>query len=144
MARRLTGLKGRVKAYPDRVKALNLALTGLNYQQIGDACGHSRNWAREAVEWALEATVEEAAKQVRQMQLARLDALIVKQWAYLENNDLPPHIHLQVMDRILRTEERRAKLLGLDAPVKQEVEQVTEVRVEFVDAGPAAADAAAE
>ena len=55
-------------------------------------------------------TAQEAADEVRALELARLDALLAALW--------PQQGEPAVVDRVLRIMERRAKLLGLDAPTR--------------------------
>jgi uncharacterized protein YegP (UPF0339 family) len=129
----------KLKATEQRTQAMQLRLAGATYEAIAQAVGYSsRQAAYRAIERARLETLREPADALREMELMRLERLQQGVWPAAIKGD-----HGAV-DRVLRIMERRAKLLGLDAPVKQEVEQVTEVRVEFVDAGPAAADAAAE
>jgi hypothetical protein len=66
----------------------------------------------------------EIAEHARAMELARLDVMLHAVWEKIEGGDV------RAIDTALRVSERRAKLLGLDAPVQQdmtvrEVAQVT-------------------
>jgi transposase InsO family protein len=56
----------------------------------------------------LEATAAQSAKQLRRMQEERLDAMQLKLW--------PQRGNPRVADTLLRIEQRRAALRGLDAP----------------------------
>lgn len=97
---------------------MRLRVLGATYAQIGERLGISKQAAHEYVttELALlRAQTAEAAEQVRDLELARLDAVLVPQLkAAIEGSQ-------GAVDRVLRIQERRAKLLGLDAPTKSEV-----------------------
>lgn len=68
---------------------------------------------------ALKKTLQEPADEVRMLEVERLDALLSGLWA---RKNTP-----EVTDRILRIMERRAKLLGLDSPVRSDVTSGGEV-----------------
>ena len=53
------------------------------------------------------------------MELERLDVLLVKVMAIVDTGTI--NECLNAIDRALKIAERRAKLLGLDAPAKQDV-----------------------
>lgn len=64
--------------------------------------------------------VQPAEEALRNMELDRLDRyLLATEKLAFEAQD--PKDHLAAMDRALRIQERRAKLLGLDAPVKADI-----------------------
>lgn len=115
-------------------RATQLRAEGLTFQQIADRLGYGhRDLARRAVERALLATVRESADELRTLELDRLDRLWAEAWAVLKA-DHPTVSHGQVVrddagavvvdwrptlaaiDRLLRVMDRRARLLGLDAP----------------------------
>jgi hypothetical protein len=60
----------------------------------------------------LQAQQEEAAEQVRAMELDRLDQIMFQHFTQALKGDTA------ATDRVLKIMERRAKLLGLDAPSK--------------------------
>ncbi|MCK9929447.1 hypothetical protein MXD62_20065 [Frankia sp. Mgl5] len=108
--------------------------------------------AHDAVQRALDATIpNEPAAEVRQLELDRLDRMHVAVMAVLEKqhvtvsngkviyldgepleDDAPV---LQAVDRLLKIQDRRAKLLGLDA--EQKVSVAGGVRYEIVGIDPA-------
>jgi hypothetical protein len=117
-------------------EAAELRSRGCTYQQIADQFGYSnRTNARRAVERALAATVREPADEVRTLHLAQLDELtrealavlhrphvMVSHGRIVQGTDGQPLLDdgpvLQAIDRLIRIQERRAKLLGLDAPIE--------------------------
>ncbi len=99
------------------LKAIELRLAGYTFQQMAEQMGfkdHSqayRCWAR-----AMASQVAENVDELRQLEDARLDAL----WAPMFTKAKAGN-HLAV-DRCLMIMARRARLWGLDAPVKRFVE----------------------
>lgn len=95
------------------MQALKLALAGVDYQTIADKVGYkSKQAAWKAVKSALDKTTKAAAEDVKEMQLLRLDQMLKAIWANVLNGNFG------AIDRALKIEERRARLLGMDAPYK--------------------------
>lgn len=117
--------QGRVNALDRQLKALELRKAGASYRAIAAQLGYSLTGAYKAVDKALTATLSEAAEPLRTLELERLDAMQVALWPQARQGNQG------AVDRILRIMERRAKLLGLDAPTQ--VDQVQHIRVEFDD-----------
>lgn len=125
-------------------RACELRARGCSLQRIADELGYSdRSAARKAVERALDGTVAEDADVLRRLELARLDRLHCEALAVLETehvivsqgrivrddqgkaipDDAPV---LAAIDRLLKVSDRRAKLLGLDAPARIRATVITE------------------
>jgi hypothetical protein len=90
---------------------------GHSYREIGRMMGISHSAAHDYVATALrnemayrKATVEE----VREMELDRLDAMLLVAMTMMEDENRPSKIRLAAIDRALSIGERRSKLLGLD------------------------------
>lgn len=124
-------------------EAARLRAEGKTYDFISDTLkfGGKGN-ARRAVQRALVAVVQEAGDELRALEVERMNRLLDTAWQIMER---PHYAHsagrlilmeddqgkahpvvddapsLMAMDRILKIMERRAKLLGLDAPVRHEV-----------------------
>jgi hypothetical protein len=99
------------------VAALALRRAGLGFREIGEQLGVPTSTAYDAVMGALRDAIEhrrEAAEEVRQLEIERLDALLAAIWPKAGDGRLPQ------LDRVIRIMERRARLLGLDAPTRQE------------------------
>jgi hypothetical protein len=127
-------------------QACKMRASGATYAEIAaalDLCDVTAAWR--AVGRALAATVAEPAAEVRQLELARLDEATAAAFAVLRKDHLA-HSHgkvitldgkpvlddgpkLAAIDRIVKISERRAKLLGLDAPT-----QVQVITVDLIDA----------
>ncbi len=102
----------KLKAAERRVESLRLRQRGLTYSQIANELGVSRKTAYRDVKKELEKiqkTCSEEAELVREIELRRLDEL----WSVANTAAL--NGDLKAIDRCLRIQERRAKLLGLDA-----------------------------
>ncbi len=108
----------RLTARERERKAMELRLAGATYAQIAQALGISQAGAHKAVMRALKRLNEklnEQAEQVRRLELERLDRMLLALWPQAQKGN-----HGAV-DRILRIMERRARLLGLDAPKSVDV-----------------------
>jgi hypothetical protein len=95
---------------------------GYSYREIGRMMGISPSAAHEHVETALrnemayrKATVEE----VREIELDRLDAMLLVATTMIEDESRPDKIRLAAIDRAISIGERRSKLLGLDNAPRQ-------------------------
>lgn len=142
-----------------RVKALQLRTEGKTYRAIGAELGVSEAQAYEDVKRSLKELNEqqaELADEIRRLELERLDAL------YSAAQDVLVAFHpiisngkrfddlvddgpkLAAIDRMLKVMDRRAKLLGLDAPtqVKNEQSGTSRIVVEYADSNPEAPEAA--
>lgn len=148
------GGNGRFVRTPDTAErdadACKLRNLGHSYDEIAAQLGFAnRSAAYKAVERAMRLTVQEPAAAQRTLQLARLDLLFREAWAVLKaehvainngrvimnpaNPEEPLRDHgpvLAAIDRLLKIEERRAKLLGLDAPVRAELITVDAIEAE--------------
>jgi hypothetical protein len=96
-------------------ECLSLRKAGATYDQIAERVGITREGARGAVARALAALSDvctEEAKEVRQLELDRLDVMLLGIWDQARRGDV------QAIDRVLRIQERRAKFLSLDMPDK--------------------------
>ena len=103
--------KCRVRA----AKALELRMEGLTFEVIAKTVGYnSKQAAHDAVKRALDAITREPAQDLIKLDLERLDVLWQIQYLNAQGGDV------QAMAACMKIMERRAKLLGLDAPAKQE------------------------
>lgn len=105
-----------VNAHDRTLQALELRKAGFTYSVIAEKLGYnSKSAAWDAVNRALKHLKREPAEGVLALELERLDALYKSMYPQaLKGN-------LGAVDRCLKISERRAKLLGLDAPVKNDV-----------------------
>jgi len=98
-------------------EALELRLAGGTYEQIAQAIGYeTRSAAYRAVVRALRSLSKvQDVEHLRELESERLDRLFLGVWAKAVKGD--DH----KIDRVIKIMVRRAKLLGLDAPVRQEL-----------------------
>ena len=102
--------------------ALGLRQSGKTFAEIAAQLGYSDpSGARNAVLAALRDNVTEPNAEMRTLELARLDALHEALWVKALGGDLG------AIDRILKLMERRAKILGLDAPPQRADEDIDEL-----------------
>ena len=110
-----------------RAKALDLRKAGLSYRAIA-AHGREHGWAPRAygeaqayrdVRHELDRLAEQCAdtaESVRELELARLDRLLLALDGRVRSGDP------QAVNTAIRISESRRRLLGVDAPEKQEIE----------------------
>lgn len=116
-----TSSQRRITAREREAQALELRKGGATLEQIGQALGINRSTAKRALDRALQRLADdhrEDAEQVKAVENTRLDALFMAHWPKALAG------HGEATDRILRIMERRAKLNGLDGPIK--VQDVTD------------------
>jgi transposase-like protein len=104
-------------AAKNQCAAYEMKIRGMTYRQIAKEIGVSPKTAHKYVNDALEeyiAATAESVEILRTIELQKLDEL--------ESVLLPLALKgdLQAADRVLKIQERRAKLLGLEAPQKVE------------------------
>ena len=115
----------REAAAERRVRALELRQKGNSYRAIARQLGVSEAQAHKDVHASLRALAEQemsTAEELRALELERLDALL------LIVSDEVEQGNLAAVDRALRIGERRAKLLGLDAPQRMDTTITLDVR----------------
>lgn len=139
------GGRGRFEATPASIErdaeAARLRTRGLTYPEIAINLGYAdASGAFLAVKRAIAATITEPSEQVRAYELERLDFMWAAALAVLEAQHFTVNAKglvylgdqpladdapvLAAIDRMLKIQDRRAKLLGLDAPAKHEVRTV--------------------
>ncbi len=127
--------KYNISKLQQETKALELRLQGLTLEEIAKKTGFwkDRRGAYRAVTTALKRATEdnnELADELRTLELERLDKYLTTLKAKIRKGDT------RAIDTALRIMDRRAKLLGLDAPAKSEVDvNVSELPREQLIAG---------
>ena len=95
------------------LKVLELRRAGLTWQRIAEQTGYAdHSGAYLAYKRAMKRTLQQPADEIRNAEIDRLDRLQLAAWPRAMNGDNTSIV------TILRIMERRAKLLGLDMPVK--------------------------
>lgn len=122
MAESMTSEKRLVELDKQR-RALELRKAGLGFEAIARRLGYrGPSGAYYAVKTAMLRTLREPADELRQLEVARLDDLLAGLWLEARQGNVAK------VDRVLRIMERRAILLGLDAP--KAFKDVTDKRAE--------------
>lgn len=106
-------------------QAVTLRLSGLTYEQIGQRMDISTNSAHRMVTRTLQETQDVSVDNLRSVENARLDRAQAAIWKDVLEGDI------QAIQAFLKISDRRAKMNGLDAPqkvdmnlnIKQEMEQ---------------------
>ena len=126
----MRSLTRQVRAHERHLQALELRKAGVTYEVIAGQLGYANaSGARKAVVSALKATLREPAAELRELELARLDAMLLPLWRPVQAGDET------AVARALRIMERRARLLGLDRKTAEgEVPDTVKVVVEYLDA----------
>lgn len=122
--------QNEVDALDNQRKALELRKAGVSYQRIAESLGYKdASGAWRAVKAALKKTLQEPSDDLRRLEVERLDAALSAVWASVMKGQYG------AVDRFLRIQERRARLLGLDAPAKLDLNNkgVQKVIIEYVD-----------
>ena len=123
--------KGRSKTDPQAVentlvlmpKVATMRASGASFRAIGAALGIDHTWARTLLLKALEEVTDETAEMLRKQEGERLDLLQRGVWADALAGDT------KATTAVLRIMERRAKLFGLDAPIKVAVDADVDAQI---------------
>lgn len=107
----------RLKTVQLEQECVRLRLAGLTHRQIGAQLGVAPSSAYKRITHALaeiNRQVSESADELRTLEACRLNELLNALWVRAIGGDE------KAIDRVLRIMERRARLLGLDAPTRTE------------------------
>jgi len=109
-------------------QALKLRSLGMSYQAIADQIGTTKATAYNRCQRALAAIPAEAVDEFRRIEGQRLDLLLE---IAMEKALSGEKSALFAVDRVLAIMDRRAKLMGLDAPVRTEVITLDYIQAEI-------------
>jgi hypothetical protein len=101
----------RLQARERDRQALEMRMTGMTFQAIGDALGFSQQAAQKAVTRSLEITkgdIAEKSAELRAIEVERLEKVTEVLWPMVLEGDL------RAIDRFLRTRESFRRLTGID------------------------------
>jgi hypothetical protein len=117
-----------------------MRIGGASYRAIGEQLGITESGAAKAVKRAMKRIadeVKENAEQYRDLQLERLDKMLLAVWSDAIKGSYG------AVDRVLKIEYQRAKLLGLDAPTQVSITWQTEL-LQLIESGDVTLDEARE
>jgi hypothetical protein len=103
----------------NQAKALECRRMGMGYAEIGRTIGVGKSQAQRYVVAGLadaRAQITASADDLRSEEISRLDAMLAGVWPRARKGEAV------AIDRVLKIGERRAKLLGLDAPTRTALE----------------------
>lgn len=107
----------RVAGQDKARQAIQLRIAGAQFETIAETVGYAdAGSAWKAVMRTLQAAVREPAKELIELEVKRLDSL------FLVTFPMAKQGIMGAVDRCLRIMERRARLLGLDAPIALSVD----------------------
>lgn len=126
----------RARKLKHQAQALHLRRSGLSYPEIGRRLGLSTSRSHALVQLGLEDArrqITASSDDLRTEEVSRLDGMLDKFYTKAVKGDVA------AADRVLKIGERRARLLGLDAPIRTALQGggddapplVTETRVTF-------------
>ena len=115
MAKVATTSPLRIAQAERRTQYVNLRKAGYTHEHIAAQFGVTRQAVCQGIQKALQAQQAESVGDLRALENERLDDLLRAIYQTAVQGDHG------AIDRILRIMERRAKLWGLDAPVRQEL-----------------------
>ena len=108
---------------PERInkerEIVELRTEGYVWREIADQVGMSTAGVYKAYNRAMTRVIAPSIEEHRELELDRLDILQRTYWQPAVNGNL------RAADYVLRVIDKRAKLLGLDAPLKVQAEVVT-------------------
>jgi hypothetical protein len=114
--------KRDVNAAQRAVQAVRMRAEGKGYQEIAAMCSYgSAGAAHKAVMRELQRVVVTNVEELRATELHRLELMHAECWKLFM--DPKNKGRLFAVDRILAISERKAKLMGLDIPVDQAINQ---------------------
>lgn len=105
----------RARKLKHQEQALELRRAGHSFDAIARRIGISKSSAHQLVQSGMadaRAQIAASADELRAEELSRLDGMMVRAYAKASKGDL------QAIDRVVKMMERKARLLGLDAPVR--------------------------
>lgn len=117
----------RVEAAYKQNLAMRLRIKGYSYRQIAKKLGIVNDNPETAVYTLIRSGINsvrlDSAEEMRNIELTRLDALQVIAWAAIEKAAKRGDVRAVStgVNSIVRLSDRRAKLMGLDAPVKYDL-----------------------
>lgn len=110
----------QVAAREREARVLELRKAGATFDEIAQALDYrDKSGAKRAFDRAMRATIQQPADEIRFLEVERLDAMQKALWPKVTAGDT------KAIGQCLNVMDRRARLLGLDAPTRQHVTVIT-------------------
>jgi hypothetical protein len=106
-------------------RAWDLRCQHLTYREIGAELGIDRSTAYDAVQRAAQMIPTEGAAEMKHAMLEEMDRMARHLWDVVERQQSDDGPGLQAIAQLLRVQERKARLMGLDAPTRRAVDVIT-------------------
>lgn len=114
-----------------RIQVVSDALAGLTYEQIAERHGFSdKSAAHKAVMRSLQKVEARLVDEYRTLEAARLDQITLAMAPLMLDARQPGATRIAAAGKLLATSERRARLLGLDAPQRVDISAGTQAQLE--------------
>ena len=116
--------KSDPKAIDKQIEVVKLRRGGLTFDMIAERVGYSNaSGAYKAWKNGMKHVVYDDVDSIRQTELDRLDIAQAAIWGDLTDiQNIDPATRAKLILALIKVMERRARLLGLDTPVKSQVE----------------------
>jgi len=106
-------------------RAWELRCQHLTYREIGAELGIDPSTAYDAVQRAVQMIPTEGAVEAKQAMLEEMDRMSRHLWGVVERQQSDDGHGLQAIAQLLRVQERKARLIGLDAPTQRAVDVIS-------------------
>lgn len=111
----------KIQVQMRQTQALEMRMAGATFVQIAERLNYKNPMgARKAVEAGILRHVREPSETARELELERLDRLLMRLWPRAMSPKIDPPDY-QAVDRVMSIMSRRAKLMGLDAPQRVDI-----------------------
>ncbi len=97
----------------------------LTYREIGAELDIDPSTAYDAVQRAVQMIPTEGAAEAKQVMLDEMDRMSRHLWGVVECQHSDDGPGLKAIAQLLRVQERKARLMGLDAPTQRAVDVIT-------------------
>lgn len=106
-------------------RAWELRCQHLTYREIGAELGIDPSTAYDAVQRAAQMAPTEGAPEVKQAMLDEMDRMSRHLWSVVKRQPTDDARGLQAIAQLLRVQERKARLMDLDAPTQRAIDVIT-------------------
>jgi hypothetical protein len=127
----ISGDNSKIKAAEQQARVVELRRRRLTFAEIGQTMGFTAQRAHQIYNDALKAVPALQVDEHRVEELTLVDDAIASLWD-IAHNAKQPRTAVEAWTSIRGWAERKAKLLGLDTPVKQELTVDGGIRYEIV------------